>query len=405
MLKDLSSSEIGFLAVAMKKYAENKVLYNKALTTKNPKEAWKQYKPIIWKDTKTSRHIKVVLAPEKEGIFTRALKEKITSSVTPNDYDTLTTIVDNIVRDNKYKNDSDVNDYRVVQRKLFREDTFKFYKQFFTLFESYGSKLEAISQAIISNGTLEKEVIICSFSHKNEYLYEIRFPLIDKDFIIRNTNSLYIFNLQPKNLTNYLQGLDKELEFFHPYEYLCRKALEYKYDVETRESILIAPEYFEIAIERDVPNVKGFQKRIDLALRSAKENYNDDVEDTPIIWLDKCKSKTSIEMNKKTVFINLDCDTIHKYRRVKGIDLFTGSTSTPAIRCRIASNFDIVKEGLKIVLRKVRDYGPEFDYVCDFKKYNIGMFKTSSKRDNCSTIKDSFSLTKPVGYVKRVTIK
>lgn len=405
MLKDLSVNEIKFLAVCMKKYSENKSLYNKALTTKNPSDAWKQYKKIFWKNEDVKRHIKVTLSKEKEEIFTKALETPLTPSITPKDYVTLTTITDEIIKDVKYRVNNTEKEYKVIERVQLRQDSFKFYKQFFTLFESYGSKLEAISTAIISNGTTEKNIIICSFSHKNQYLYEIQFPFIDKDFIIRNTNSSYIFNLQPKNLTNYLIGIDKELEFFHPYEYLCRKALEFKYNIETGESILIAPQYFEIAVERDIPNTKGFQKRIDLALRSAKENYNDDVEATPIIWLDKSKSSTSIEMNKKTVLINLDCDTIHKFRRVKGIDLFTGSTSTPAIRCKIASNFDIVKDGLKLVLRKVRDFGPEFDYVSDFKKYNIGMFKTSSKRDNCSTIKDTYSLVNPVGYVKRVKIK
>ena len=163
--------------------------------------------------------------------------------------------------------------------------------------------------------------------------------------------------------------------------------------------------YYDMAIERDIPNTKAIQNRLNLALRSSKENYNDSIEDTPIIWLDKSKSKTSIEMHKKNIFINLDCNTINLYRRVKGIDLFTGSTSTPAIRCKIASNFDIVVENNKIILKKVRNLGYEFDYISDFKKYNIGMFKTSSKRDNCSTIKDTYSLVNPIGYVKRVKVK
>ena len=175
MLKDLSNNEIVFLADCLKKYSQSKSLYSKALTTKDPKTSWEQYKTINWKDNSIKRHIKVTLSKDKEELFTKTFNSNLTKSNTPKNYSTLTDIVSLISKDSKYKEET-ISEYKIIAKKKIQQKSFDFYKPFFSLFESYGSQLEAIYIAIMSNKVKEKQVILCEFTHKNQYIFTLEFP-------------------------------------------------------------------------------------------------------------------------------------------------------------------------------------------------------------------------------------
>jgi len=92
---------------------------------------------------------------------------------------------------------------------------------------------------------------------------------------------------------------------------------------------------------------------------------------------------------------------------IKGIDIITGSTSAPGKRCKVAKNYYIRKNaGVFEMVRNEKANEDVFDVANIIKTTTYPCFiKTSAKRDNSATIKDTCDLVSPFQYKKRFTVK
>ena len=153
--------------------------------------------------------------------------------------------------------------------------------------------------------------------------------------------------------------------------------------------------------------ITQLQKNIHNTMINAKEYSWSDANNTPVMWVDSNKSDLGKLLLQNNIQLNLTYSELLTVSGLKGIDLNTGSTSSPGKRCRVAKNYFVDRNNGDFILRKNPKATDEiFDIINSIKPAIYPCFsKTSAKRDNTATIKDTFNLVAPAGYTKRFTIK
>lgn len=285
--------------------------------------------------------------------------------------------------------------------------TYSKYKRAFRAFENYGSVLIGIYRTIRRNGNgYEEKTFTFEFAHKGAKAWRLELPAINPQGRFIKNNSEYIFMFMPKNLENYSKGVDDYLELSHPFEYISEKLLEVYVDPETGLPQYLAQDFFDKRVEYTNKNgrIKKFQDKLNRILMNAKEHYWDERDDSPIVWIDKNSSTLAKSMFENNVAIFAKYDMLVENGLIKGLDLLTGSTSTPAKRCKIANGWEMKYINQKLVVAPKENISELSNYLTDYKFSNPGTFRTSSKRDNSCTVRSTYNLVNPQTYNKRVKI-
>lgn len=307
---------------------------------------------------------------------------------------------------------SDINADEVMhivgEQKINQASALERYRIVFRLLETYGSTLIAIYRTKRRNGNgREEDNITFEFNHQNKKAWRLELPKINPKGYFKQNGEDYYFMFLPANLKEYATGEEDMLELIHPYSYMVNKMLEVYVDFESGLPVMINGEVFSKRIEFTDKHGRqqNFQKKINSILTNRKENYWDERSDSPIVWVDKNLSDFAKAMYEENVAIFADYDLLTKVGTIKGVDLLTGSTSTPAKRVKVAQGYKIgVVNNKMFVLPKSEDVTLIESIYTDYKLMYAGTLKTSAKRDNSCTIRSSYALTKPQGYVKKVTV-
>ena len=294
-----------------------------------------------------------------------------------------------------------------LKRQSVPTDKVAIYKKIFDrAFESYGATAHSMDVISRKSGTKLAVNMIC-----DGYKFVIEFPFInDKmECKIKSQNSdgtmkenLYSFAYMPINLDKYISGKDTELKLTHPYQFLVISALK------SVGSKLYSPEIFRAMVRKAKGGtISQLQKNIHNTMINAKKYSWSDANNTPVMWVDSNKSDLGKLLLQNNIQLNLTYSELLTVSGLKGIDLNTGSTSSPGKRCRVAKNYFVDRNNGDFILRKNPKATDEiFDIINSIKPAIYPCFsKTSAKRDNTATIKDTFNLVAPAGYTKRFTVK
>jgi hypothetical protein len=289
------------------------------------------------------------------------------------------------------------------QIEVLPEDSIDSFKKYARIYLTYGSELKAVAFYTKSIGDIKETVTRFTFFHKRS-MWILELPVIDGNGQFMRNDSMYYAQLVPSNLQDYIEGKMPELQFEHPYEYLFRKTLEVGFEKEGTRP-LIYQEFFDNIIARANGEIPAYlDKKINKHLTNLKE-AGDDMEFTPIIYVDKKSSDVAKESLSQTVALNADYDLLEKYGKIKGLDLLSGSTSEPGRRVKTAINYHIVNDNGQMTLRRNdKNFGDLGDYISEYKATSPFFSCTSAKRDNTATIKDSYNLTNAQAYKKRVRL-
>lgn len=295
--------------------------------------------------------------------------------------------------------DSDDVDKIISSREVSEEQIAVFRDEFNAIFEFY--KMEVESMKLISRISGTK--LLVKFSNETErYSFSIELPFIDKNLWCKVSGNIYSFAYIPLNLEEYVSGCDDVLLLAHPYQFLLKKALlnsvnkPYSYDL-----------FIGLCKRSRGGLIKAVQANIIKTLRNAKEYSWSEKNNTPIMWVDGNKSELGKFMLENNIQLNFNYDALLKAHGLVGIDLLTGSTGAPGKRCKISKNYFVRKNaGVFELVKKDKSVSDIFD-ICNVVKSTIYpcFTKTSAKRDNSATIKDTYDLVFPSQYKKRFTIK
>lgn len=307
---------------------------------------------------------------------------------------------------------SDINADEVMhivgETKINQASALERYRAVFRLLESYGSTLIAIYRTKRRNGLgREEDNFTFEFNHKNQKAWRLELPKINPKGYFQQNGEDYFFMLIPANLEDYATGKDDLLELVHPYSYIVNKLIEVYVDFETGLPVMLRGDVFDKRVEFTDRHGRqqNFQKKLNDILSNRKENYWDERTDSPIVWVDKNLSAFAKTMYEENIAIFASYELLTKVGVIKGLDLLTGSTSTPAKRVKVAQGYKIANINNKLlVVPKSDDVTMIESIYTDYKLMYPGTLKTSAKRDNSCTIRSSYSLTKPQSYVKRVTV-
>ena len=235
---------------------------------------------------------------------------------------------------------------------------------------------------------------LCSFS--------MELPFIDKVLSCRVNGNLYSMAYMPLNLIEYANGTDEVLKLVHPYQFLIKQGLM------TSAKKSYSKDFFIGMMKRSQGGlIKAVQANITRTLRNAKEYSWSEVNKTPIMWVDSNKSEVGKFLLENNIQLDLSYAELVSVHGIKGIDIITGSTSAPGKRCKVAKNYYIRKNaGVFEMVRNEKSTEDVFDVANIIKTTIYPCFvKTSAKRDNSATIKDTCDLVMPFTYKKRFTVK
>lgn len=257
----------------------------------------------------------------------------------------------------------------------------------------------------------EKEVWYSIECQTKSNIWRMELPFFDKNGFMRRNGKLYAFSFIPRNLKKYLKGEDEQLILYSPHKYILEEALTASKNRATGERTLWSQEIFENAVKNTdgEKRCRSIQKRINEFLTNSEKGGDKKKEFQPLVWVAENKSQEAISLLSKNIGLNLSYETLAKYKLVPGVDLLSGSTSKPGVRCKIASNWDLKtnSEG-NLVLTKVKGNAKltdeKGDYMCDVKN-TVGTHRTSAKRDNTSTLKDTYKYVSENTLERRVRIK
>lgn len=384
--------------------------YNKAFQTKNKGDVWKNYQ----KTSIGKIHRKVVLAGQLEEVYRKAFNTpivgnaeeiEITNSIS--ELAKKITISDRVLDlKNMFFNYSEDRTLKEVKKKELSKDLTVDYAEFFDcVLASYGSKVHKIYIVTKANKEYVENNLRVVFIHRNTKLWSLDYPFVDKDCFFNTGNNMYSFMFTISNLQEIITGNEKELKLSHPYSWLTKQLLK-AYTVDGEE-MLYTQEFFDkIIFGIRNENCYKFQIKLSNVLRNAKDNPWDESKPTPVIWFDKHSSAISKFSFTRNILIDSCYMDLVKLGLVKGLDLLTGSTSTPAKRVKPASCWDIVRHGSELKLEKVKDSTSIIeDYAGEFKCCFPAFVKTSAKRDNSCTIKDTVDFIEPQEYQRKFRIK
>ena len=254
---------------------------------------------------------------------------------------------------------------------------------------------------IIENGEAVS-IKLCYTTKTAEFCLDL--PLILKGGFFKKRGSLYSFNYCTKNIADYLDGKSDILILEHPYERMIKEIIT----LDSGERI--KPDMFKNIVKsratalREMPQY--FQRKLNSFLSNVENGYGDDKKATPIVFVPQGLSEEAMKLRSQQIFIDMLTSDLAKYKLFPGLDLLSGSTSRPAVRCCLAINYEIkMNERGMTYMEKVRneEYG---DYISETKRDSVFFMKGSAKRDNTTTLKDTYPLAKGVGVLSsRVKIK
>lgn len=373
--------------------------YNRAFMNTAKTEVWKNFSENVHKP---------IFVPENsrlEKMFNRAFDYKIVRNDITEEQKlqfSQSGIVDNLeiiknAKDTKIEEEEQLIEF---SSKELLGEKFDLYAGIFNgVMAEYGCTVHKIYLVlkVNSNGTRKDKFLDIEFNYRQRKLFKVGVPLIGaKDLFCVFNNHTYSFSYSPLNLEEYLAGEVKELEVSHPYSFLFKEALH------TSKNSMYSIDFFEKIVLGTKKRMRFLERKIEKVLLNAKDNPWDDRNITPIMWVDPERSEIGKLMLGNNIQLNLPFEALEACIGVKGFDINTGSTSQPGKRCRIASNYKIVQENGRYFLRKVLNNSEIFDHINSLKKAVYPCFlKTSGKRDNTATIKDTYSLVKPSKYVKK----
>lgn len=304
---------------------------------------------------------------------------------------------------NGFNEDKEMKISKVSNVKV--ETLVDFKPLFDRVFQVYGSVVENMQFIHRSNGKYTERTLKVIFNHNNFKLWSLEFPFIDKDCFFISNNNMYAFMYTIENLKEIIAGNEKELKLMHPYTWLSQQVV--KAFTEDGEVILYSEEIFNNIINNSRnENVYTLQRKLSSILKNSKNNPWDKREDTPIVWFDKLSSSIAKFSFTRNVLISSCYEDLVKLGLVEGLDLLTGSTSTPAKRVKPAMSWDIVRHGSTLVLERVRNSSSIIEDYAGLMKCSFPAFvKTSAKRDNSCTIKDTVDFIEPQKYQRKFIIK
>lgn len=405
---ELRKYEIELIAMAIDKQKQEKD-YNKGFQNRDKREVWKNY-------SKTSLgriHNKVMLKGVTEDIYKKAFetpietKEKevlVTSSIS--EVAKQLSSSDRVLElKNVFYNFNNDKSLKEVSVKPLSEKLFADYSQFFDkVFVPYGSKTSKIEIINRANKDYSESTLRVIFIHRGNKIWNVEFPFINKDGFFSTGNNIYAFMFTIENMKEIIQG-EKKLKLEHPYVWLSKQLLKaYSIDGEVQ---LYTEEIFDrIIFNSRRENVYKLQLKLMNALRNTKENPWDETKATPIVWFDKHSSSISKYSYTRNILIDSCYSDLVKIGLIEGLDLLTGSTSTPAKRVKPAACWDIIRHGAELILERVKDNTSIIeDYAGEFKCSFPAFVKTSAKRDNSCTIKDTVDFTNPQEYQRKFILK
>lgn len=282
------------------------------------------------------------------------------------------------------------------------------FRSVFKILETYGSTLIGIYKTIRANGKGRRETMFTfEFNHKNQKAWKLELPAINKNGKFVNNGENYYFMFMPVNLNEYVLGKDDLLEIKHPFSYIIEKLLEVYVDPNTMLPVLLEQQYFDKRIEytNKFGRINKFQEKLNKILINEKEHYWDERRESPIVWVDRNLSDFAVAMYEKNIAVFAEYDMLEQCGIIKGLDLLTGSTSTPAKRVKVAQGWDIQTINNKMLIVPKHENVTEVESIfTNYKLLYAGTLRTSSKRDNSTTIRSTYNLTKPQKHIKRVTV-
>lgn len=372
--------------------------YNKAFTNTNKREVWKNFSenvhlPIyLPEESNLSKIFEKAFDYKIKRVFSLEEKLQLQSSESKN--------LEIIKKVSKIKMEEEEEMIEFSSKEITGEK-FEIYSSIFnSVMSQYGcvvSKL-FLSLRVNISGTRKDKYLDIEFNYRNRKLFRVAVPLIGaRDLFCIFNNNLYSFAYSPVNLEEYIAGESDELELIHPYSFLLSEALH------TSKTSMYSIDFFETIVMGTKKRMRFLERKIEKVLLNAKDNPWDDRNITPIMWIDPERSEIGKLMLANNIQLNLSFEALQNCIGVKGFDINTGSTSQPGKRCRVAANYKIVRtETGRFFLQKVIDGSEIFDHINTLKKLIYPAFiKTSGKRDNTSTIKDTYSLLNPSNYQKK----
>ena len=405
----MNKAERELVAKAFHEQKKNKD-YNKAFQTKCKYDVWKNYV----KSSIGRVHKKVVLMGPLEEVYRKAFKAEMPEVEKP--AVVVTSIADLAKKlansdraldlKNQFYNFSEDKTLKEVKKKELSKETTEDYAEFFDrVLASYGSRVHKIYIITKANKEYTENNLRVVFVHNNNKIWSLDYPFVDKDCFFSSNDNMYAFMFTIGNLEDVIAGNTDTLELLHPYTWLTKQLLK-AYTIDGEE-ILYTQEFFnKIIYGIRNENCYKFQMKLMGILRNAKENPWEQTKATPVVWFDKHSSAISKFSFTRNILIDSCYADLVKLGLIKGLDLLTGSTSTPAKRVKPASCWDIVRHGSELKLEKVKDSTSIIeDYAGEFKCSFPAFVKTSAKRDNSCTIKDTVDFIEPQQYQRKFILK
>lgn len=244
--------------------------------------------------------------------------------------------------------------------------------------------------------------LLVKFSSNEEACsFSMELPFIDKNLWCKVSGNLYSMAYMPLNLNEYVLGAEN-LMLVHPYQFLIKKGLMSKANKPYDKDFFLG-----MMKKSQGGIIKAVQVNIARTLRNAKEYSWSEVNKTPIMWVDDSKSELGKFLLENNIQLDFNYNELLGAHGMKGIDIITGSTSAPGKRCKVAKNYYIRKNnGVFELVKNEKATEDIFDFSNVIKSTIYPCFtKTSAKRDNSATIKDTNDLLYPSQYKKRFTIK
>lgn len=404
----LTIEERDLLSIAIECNNLDKGLNLRAKQSVEPSEVWKIYSE-NFKDSKMMKPVKLGIRQieiYKRAINTVPVSEEVNSL--PIDINLL---INKLAGKKAHlmisKQESKQQEFKLAKIIKLKEKQIREFLPYFDLFKSYGSKAIDlyVRQYANNNNQYEKRLVVV-LCHSNVKIWELELPFINNEGFFKFNKNKFCFMYSPKNLEDFLEGYDSELKVHHPYETLVYEILKV-YTNNEGVDVMLSQDIFNNSIQYSQKGVvRKFQSKINNYIRNAKDFYWEKKSLSPVVWFDDSKSKITEYSYSRNIMTNLSYEAMINRGLVPGLDLLTGSTSLPGRRVKIASNYELVREGSELIVRKVRDLGVEADYIAIDKLVYPAFCRTSAKRQNSATIKDSNSLvTSCKGFKKGFNIK
>ncbi|MFR4518424.1 MAG: hypothetical protein ACLT40_00495 [Fusobacterium sp.] len=372
---------------------------NRGFTAKGEqfKEAKEQYKRFTKTSDGFAVHNKVNVAGPMADIYEEAMQEEL--NIMPFDDSKLVGLdaieaaleadkVNLIEKMEEYDNKSKLKE--TAKNKL-NNRIFDAYKGYFNKFKLYNSTCTSLWKVVYANELGDSETRMrVVFEYKNEKEFAFELPFMTKEGLFIKGGNRYTAMYKISNKTDLIAGKTNKLVLVHPYEWIVDRLLE-AYKDEENKSVYYSQDIFDNIVNywRGLLN-KSFNRKVDKIFNNIKEYAWTDNGISPIIFIEKGNSAVGTYSFSKNILFDFTYDELVQIGHIEGVDFLTGSTSEPAKRCKPAAGWDIIRHEDNVMLERISDNKSKvIDYASKFKMSYPAFVKTSAKRDNSATAKDT----------------